>query len=312
MSEYKEISLAILKRYSKALKYNIYVNRASDVYTKVFNEGDSIDWDRVEVYKSKGLKYFYATSKDYEIYSMMIEKLGDILVGHAKKLSGPESLEILKELALFTMDEMVNKNKFDERVIESATNIVTSSLTILAQSEKGFLKILSLMSRHPHTVKHSMMVSIFSVMLGQKVGLNRDDVLEMLGLGAFLHDVGTSQLTFDPEDKETLTAEERKEVWRHPELGKQSLDGIRTIRTEVLLIVLQHHEQINGRGYPNSLKGGEIYILSKVVAIADVFSSLITKRSFREAYPTQVALNTMQQDEGKFDRKFLKAFTSLF
>ena len=148
-------------------------------------------------------------------------------------------------------------------------------------------------------------------MLAKMAEITSSHSLNFIGLGGFLHDIGCSQLTFDPEELEVLTAEQRKEMWRHPEMGKRMLDGVKGVRSEVLDIILQHHEQPNGQGYPNGIRNTEIYPMAKIVSIADSFSALISKRSFRAALSPDEALAIMNSDIGKFDKKYLKIFSDL-
>ncbi|MFT6070758.1 MAG: putative nucleotidyltransferase with HDIG domain [Bacteriovoracaceae bacterium] len=306
-----DISLNILKRFNRALSFDIYIQRTETSYTKIFKKGDLIDWDRVALYEDKGITHFYLTAKDYEVYGLFVERLGDQLVGNSKKFSNSEARELLRDLAQFTVHEMIDKLNIDERAIYNATNVVEGCLDILDKDPKGILGIMSMLSNQPYIMKHSVMVSIFSVLLAKAHGINSETNLTVIGLGAFLHDVGVSQLTFDPEDEDQLTPEQRKEMNRHPEVGRQLLDRIRGIRSEVLQIVVQHHEQPNGAGYPNGLRDNDIYPPAKIVSIADTFSSLITKRSYREGFTVSEAINIMRESTGKFDKGLLDQFAQI-
>ncbi len=306
-----DISLNILKRFNRALNFDIYIQRTESSYTKIFKKGDLIDWDRVTLYEDKGITHFYLTLSDYEIYGNFVERLGDQLVGNSKKFSNTEARELLRDLAQFTVHEMIDKMNVDERAVYNATNVVEGCLDILDKDPKGILGIMSMLSNQPYIMKHSVMVSIFSVLLAKAHGINSETNLTVIGLGAFLHDVGVSQLTFDPEDEDQLTPEQRKEMNRHPEVGRQLLDRIRGIRSEVLQIVVQHHEQPNGAGYPNGLRDNDIYPPAKMVSIADTFSSLITKRSYREGFSVSEAVNIMRESVGKFDKGLLDQFSKI-
>jgi HD-GYP domain-containing protein (c-di-GMP phosphodiesterase class II) len=174
------------------------------------------------------------------------------------------------------------------------------------------IKVVTLMSSKPYMFKHSISTTIFATLLGIASGIKNEKNLSILALGAFLHDVGESQLAFDPEDKIILTPEERKELYRHPSLGIQAFEGSKTIKQEVLDIILQHHEQPNGHGYPNGMREGEIYHPAKIVSIADTFASLINKRQNHEAMNTEEAINAMMSDVGKYDRTLLRTFHAFF
>lgn len=311
--EFIEISIKIIQKFNKVLHFDVYVKRASDEYTKIFQKGDTLDKERVKIYLDKGINYFYVTEKDYQIYSMFIERLGETIASSSVQgLSENDAHELIKELTLFTMNEMTVKLNIDERTVTNAGNIVNSAIGSLKKDPKSLIKILTLMVNQPYIIKHSIAVSLFSVMLAKKSGIESESMTALIGLGGFLHDVGVGQLTFDPEDIEVLTPQQRKEVWKHPELGMQQLDSIKGIRTEVIQIVIQHHEQPNGSGYPNYLKNNEIFPPAKIVSIADSFSSMITKRSFRDAFSTAEALANMRNATGKYDEDLLRTFTDIF
>lgn len=306
-----DISLNILKRFNRALNFDVYIQRTEKSYTKIFKKGDVIDWERVALYEEKGITHFYLSTKDYDTYGQFVERLGEQLIDNADKFTTEEAVELLRDLSQFTVHEMVENMKIDERSVYNASNVVSGCIDVLSSDPKGVLNIMAMLSNQPYIMKHSVMVSIFAVLLGKANGITSDTNLKIIGLGGFLHDVGVSQLTFDPEDTDQLTPEQRKEMNRHPEIGRQLLDRVKGIRSEVLQIVMQHHEQPNGNGYPNGLRDKDIYHPAKIVSIADSFCSLITKRSYREAFTVGEAISIMRESVGKFDKQLLELFSSV-
>lgn len=303
-----DISLNILKRLNRALNFDVYVQRSENSFTKIFKKGDMIDWERVALYEGKGITHFYLKANDYKVYGVFVERLGEQLIENVDKFSPEEARELLRDLAQFTVHEMIEQQKIDERSVYNAQNVVSGCLDVLASDPKGILSILNMLANQPYILKHSMMVSVFAIILGKADGMTSETNLKIIGLGGFLHDVGVGQLTFDPEDADQLSPEQRREMNRHPEIGRQLLDRVKGIRSEVLQIIMQHHEQPNGNGYPNSLRENEIYHPAKIVAIADSFCSLITKRSYRDAFSSIEAISIMKESVGKFDKKLLNLF----
>jgi putative nucleotidyltransferase with HDIG domain len=306
-----DISLNILKRLNRALNFDIYIKRTEKSYTKIFLKGDMIDWERVTLYEGKGITHFYLKAENYKVYGVFVERLGEKLIENGGKFTAEEAKELLRDLAQFTVHEMIDQFKVDERSVYNAQNVVSGCMDILSNDPKGILSILNMLSNQPYILKHSMMVSLLSVLLAKADNMTSDTNLKILGLGGFLHDVGVGQLTFDPEDEDQLTAVQRREMNRHPELGRQLLDRVKGIRPEVLQIITQHHEQPNGSGYPNGLRDNDIYYPAKIVSIADTFSSLITKRSYRDAFSSSEAISIMKESIGKFDRRLLNLFSTV-
>jgi putative nucleotidyltransferase with HDIG domain len=312
--QYIEVSSDLIRRQASSLLFDIYVKRTEKNFTKIFKKGDELDSDRLDSYISKGVTVYFVSKEDFEKYSHFV----DLLIKKQSKkgdlTKSKEGLDIFNEMISLTTREMMIIGDVNARVVSNANLTVQICVNALIKGggNKNLMKIIALMSSHDYQIKHSIMVSIFSIIIAKESGIVSETSLSHVGLGGFLHDIGISQVTIDPEEKEFLTAQELKEIRRHPELGKRLLEGMKGVRQEVVDIVLQHHEQPNGAGYPNGLRGPEIYHLAKIVCIADVFSSLISKRPFRDAFTTKKAIEVMKSESGRFDSKILKSFADLF
>ncbi len=310
--EYIQVSLGVLKRFNRPLPFDIYVRRTEKNFSRIFLHGDPLDWQRIKSYEAKGIKHFYVTKEDYKKYTKYVEKLSDALFKNKGPERRDECMPLVAEMVNYTMFNLVVEQQIDQVVVESAAKIVTQCVEGINKNPKQLLSVLKYMANQPEIFKHSIMVAIISVMLAKRCGFETESNLSLIGMGAFLHDIGVGQLTFDPDDQEMLSPEERKEMWRHPGLGKQMVDGVNGVRTEVMQIILQHHEQPNGHGYPNGLKEGEIYPPAKIVGIVDTFCAMISKKSYREAFSPKRSYLSMKEDVGKFDRKFLRELGKLF
>src|SRR5262249_27428805 len=126
-------------------------------------------------------------------------------------------------------------------------------------------------------------------------------------------DIGCTQLSKEiicsPTD---LTPEQWEEMHNHPKMGLRMIENTPKITDEVRHIVYQHHEEPGGKGYPNGIRGAVIYYPAKIVALADAFSALISKRPFRPAYTVEQALEILGKENGKHDRDLLKIMVSVF
>ncbi len=311
-NDFIAISIEIVKRFKRPLIFDIYLKRTESDFTLVFKRKDLIDWERVQNYVSKGLKAFYVTVQDYSQYTFYVETLGRELAIPDHSFPPEEVLDVMREMVTFTSYELTEKLNVSPRIVQNSSNIVCACINMLEEDKMSMFKLIKLMSHHPYAAKHSVLVAMFSVMLAQEHEIVSEQKLKNIGLGAFLHDIGITQLKFDPEDIEVINAEQREEINKHPQFGKQIIDSLKGVPQEVGTIILQHHEQPNGAGYPNNLKGSEIFPPAKMVAIADTFCALISKRSYREAFSLREAFSRMQQDDLKFDRKMLRIFAKIF
>ena len=122
------------------------------------------------------------------------------------------------------------------------------------------------------TVDHSVNVSILAVYLGQQMGYSSAVILQHIGMGALLHDIGKPLVKIDDtDDKETI---ELKMV-EHVKLGAEFINKEDKAPNEVKMIVAQHHEFYDGTGYPKQLRSNRIYDLARIVTIANEFDGLV-------------------------------------
>lgn len=151
----------------------------------------------------------------------------------------------------------------------------------------SFLEALRL--KDQHLFEHSIYVGTLARDVGISMGFPqwRLDKLQMAGL---LHDIGKIAIRNDILNKTTsLTDEEWEQIQMHPILGVQALQPFIEME-EVAKIVLSHHENDNGSGYPRGLKGDDIPFDAKIVRTCDVFSATVNERPYKCAYPKQEAI----------------------
>ncbi len=159
-----------------------------------------------------------------------------------------------------------------------------------------------------YTGHHSEAVSKMSVLIGESLGLSDED-LTALRLGSILHDFGKIGMPDSIINKKgRLTDEEYAIMKQHPEKGyniiKQVIDN-----KKVLEIIKYHHERIDGKGYPEQLKGQQIPYLARIVCVADAFHAMISTRSYRQALSNKEAIDELLKWRGKqFDAEIVDAF----
>jgi putative two-component system response regulator len=165
--------------------------------------------------------------------------------------------------------------------------------------------------RDPLTAGHSVRVRRYSLCLADELGFD-SPLRKRLSLAAKLHDIGKAGV---PEailhKPDRLTAEEQNIVREHPVIGERILSPVVRNR-EVLAAIRHHHERLDGGGYPDGLRGENIPLLARVIAIADCFDALTTARTYRAALPTHEALDILQGCAGThYETKFVRAFLSV-
>ncbi|HEY7354790.1 MAG TPA: HD domain-containing phosphohydrolase [Terriglobales bacterium] len=166
--------------------------------------------------------------------------------------------------------------------------------------------------KDPYTRGHSDRVTKYSVLIAKEMGLN-DDFTEILQVSAQLHDVGKIGI----EDRilkkpGTLTAEEFEIMKTHTTKGANILRSVAQLKEMIPGIEL-HHESLDGRGYPHGLKGDQIPLLPRIIAVADTFDALTTTRPYQQAHDTQSALRIIHSLSGtRLDATAVTALETVF
>lgn len=218
----------------------------------------------------------------------------------------------LKQLNLNTPDLEPTIYKEISDTIE-ATNTMKHSLQE-AYTDTLFRLAMASEYKDLDTASHIKRIGYYCVEIARELGLDEEDFY-ILEHASCMHDIG--KLGIDDSillKPGKLTANERKEVEQHSELGAGILENPTSkIMEEARKIALYHHEKWDGGGYPHGLQGDEIPLYARIVAIADVFDALVSKRCYKEDYPADVAKDIIIEGKGThFDPNCIDAFERAF
>ncbi len=207
-------------------------------------------------------------------------------------------------------DELFTKglDAVKEENIGSIVNVAASIVSEVSGRKDMTLDLFDLRSTDEYTFHHSVNVAVFSVVVGQKMGLYEDD-LRLLSQAAICHDLGKIKIEDSILNKNgRLTDEEYEQIKKHPEYSNEILKNNPEVSAVVRQAVLCHHENENGSGYPRGLEGKQIPILSKIIHVVDVYDALTNKRPYKEPYAPVDALDYLAGGKGVlFDEKVVEA-----
>ena len=227
-----------------------------------------------------------------------------LLTGH-KDLAPP--LETLKRLEIQGYCE--KSDKFDQLLllIESGIKSVEQMREIkkintklentYEKLEKAYMESIQTIrytveAKDTYTRGHSDRVSEYSVLIGEKLGMSKEDI-RRLQIGGLFHDVGKIGVPDNILQKnDKLTDDEYSEIKNHPTIGAQILSTA-SIFQDIIPIVKYHHERYDGKGYPCRLKGKDIPYLARITAVADAFDAMTSKRVYRDSLSIDVVISEM-------------------
>jgi putative nucleotidyltransferase with HDIG domain len=167
-------------------------------------------------------------------------------------------------------------------------------------------------AKDSYTSGHSERVMNYAVAIGKELGLD-DEELENIRLGSLLHDVGKigvkESILMKPAK---LLGYERRQIKQHPGIGARIIETIDNSH-KIVKGILEHHERFNGKGYPNGLKGDEISLEGRIIAIADTYDALTTDRPYQKHFSRESAFNKIKHGAStQFDPKVVHAFISSY
>ena len=190
------------------------------------------------------------------------------------------------------------------------TSTAESILTNALENRENLVQLTDIRMHDDYTFGHSVNVALLSAILGSLCDLSGADLITLV-MGGLLHDIG--KLIIPPDiltKSEQLSSRDLYIIRMHPEAGRIKLNTLSVPNAQMLAVIAgQHHEHIDGRGYPDHLVGNQIHRFSRIVAIADVYDALTSARAYKPAYRPHIAYKIMTKcSPGQFDEKLLKLF----
>ncbi len=235
-------------------------------------------------------------------------------LGAADFLLKPISLGELQARVARALEKraLVLQNRFYQQHLEH--QVQAQALRIQELFLQGVQMLArALEAKDAYTRGHSIRVSRYAVATAARLGFAGPE-LDGIRLGGELHDIGKIGTRESVLHKPgSLTPEEFRQITEHPALGERMLSPLAHESPDVLRIVRSHHERIDGKGFPDGLRGEKIPIEARIVAVADSFDAMTTRRPYRESRPADVAVAELRRVAGtQLDPHAVEAFVGAF
>ncbi|AWV34149.1 MULTISPECIES: HD-GYP domain-containing protein [Paenibacillus] len=211
--------------------------------------------------------------------------------------------------AIENIFEQIRHNKNKRIPMLEVRNEVIPFIQQVSEKNDFYGVLAALQTKDDYTYRHNVAVGIISTLLGKWLKLKSED-LSMLTIAATLHDIGKMRIPDDILTKPgPLSDEEFQLMKKHTTFGYEMIrDTVGTNHTQAL-VALQHHERMDGSGYPFGVLGNRITDFSKIVAVADVFHAMTSDRFYRKAAPLYEVLLQMEESVfGKLDPYICRVF----
>ncbi len=309
-SQFFSINLSLLPLQRK-LPIDLYINasvKGKIKFVRVFPKDDQLTENFREQLQKKYAQFYVPESQRQDYF---------LLLGEYKKV---EEVRLVKEMAVDHLQKVFESANAQEltQQLKHSPQVVQQMGDALADKSIEELKIMiGQLSFHDfYTFDHSINVCLYSLCFYRMIYPKASkEKLMTMGVGALLHDIGKLKVATGIINKPgSLSDEEFASIQKHPEEGVQMISPLikqldqKINWQEVLKVISQHHENIDGTGYPAKIQGEDIHHMAKVCAFADIFDALTTKRSYNEVVSFEKALEILASLQNKkLDKKMFES-----
>jgi len=289
---------------SAAYDFDLFMRQPRhDTYILYRARGYPLTKEDLDRLVQRGVHTLHIAFEDRDSYTESLNHL--LLEGGA--LSPIQKYNLLKGAARSLFSDALCES-LPESFIDSADALSRKMVSSICNDELVLRDMFFLMAHDYCSYTHATNVATYSLALAMERGIRGADDLIAIASGALLHDIGKRHLAPALLQKTaTLSPEERARIRQHPQLGFQELCFRPGISWGQLMMVYQHHERLDGTGYPVQVAEDEIHLWAKICAVADVFDALTSERPYRRAASPSAALRYLSQRASKaFDQEIVR------
>lgn len=267
----------------------------------LINEGVTLTKRMINRLNELGITFVYIEQKHTE----------DIVTNHPiSQKTRTEAIEAIEDAFDVVQKEGELAKAFViDKMGKRFSNLISNILHDVQGNKEAISLLSDIYSYDNYIFTHSLNVTIYALALGLELKLP-EKKLQEIGLGAIMHDVGKMDIPLNVLLKPgRLTSEEFGVIKKHTEAGFNILRNVPTIPLVAAHCAYQHHERLDGSGYPRGLKGEDIHFYGRLLAIADVYDAVTSNRVYRSAMLPHEGLEILYAGAGsQFDLQMVEAF----
>ena len=214
------------------------------------------------------------------------------------------------ECAADTLDKVFDSLRSGSQTdISTVQEAVNPLIEGVFRNQEAVAALLRLKESGEYRYHHGVSMAVWAAILGRHLGLHRDE-LEKLAVGCAMCDVGMTQLPPELLDQaENLSEQQLKIVRAHPTMGAELVSKSRDVDFEILAIIENHHERMDGSGYPRGIEGAAIPLLARIAGLVDTYDAMITARPYATARTSHEATQELLDSKGyQFQEALVEQF----
>lgn len=259
--------------------------------------------------RDRGVTELFIAKDSRDLYQRYLRRVA--VSGGERSIPIPIRVRALAEVVRDALQAAFSRDQLDQTV-RAASQIGSLTTEILTSSEFAAHDMLRVLHHDYATFTHSANVALFCGMLATELGFPKEDIGQ-IATGGLLHDLGKLEIGDDILRKPSRLSEDEFRVIRmHPVLGFRKLACRDDLTEGQLMMTYQHHERLDGRGYPVGCISDEIHPWARICSVVDVFEALTSHRPYRTPMPRGKALKLMRRDRGTaFDPEILACWEAI-
>jgi putative nucleotidyltransferase with HDIG domain len=294
------------------LPADVYLRLSEKKFIKIAHKGDKFPVEQLEKFKKFGLIHLHMRKVEFNDYIGFNIAIGKQLEKNSK-IPKEKKLNFMKHTTEVIMERLF-LDGIDKDNFEMAKTVTETTVNLIMEDSNVF-KMLDMLNSHSDELyAHSMGVSLYGVMLARHMHWASPPTLFKIATGGLLHDIGKKELPRELLNKSrgNMSREEVELYESHPVRGLKILGEVRSIPSDILQIVVQHHENCLGQGFPAKLSRLHIFPLARLVSVVDIFCNLIIRPDASSRMSIKDAILQMQAvDAPMLDKEMFAALVNM-
>jgi putative nucleotidyltransferase with HDIG domain len=296
------------------IDFDVYIKLSETNIVRIANKNQELPRAQLNQYKAKGVKFLYILKEDF---SKLVQFNLDLvsIMKDRDEISQTKKVSFIKYTGEVIL-ERTFVDGIDKENLAEVSSFIKLTVGTAAEAKENF-DLLGILSAHSDQIyAHSLGVSMYSVLIAKKMGFESNLTLFKLGMAGLFHDIGKKEI-----DKEILlkprhlvSKDERQLIESHVVRGYEILSGMKSMSSDVTQMVFEHHEDMQGLGYPLGKSRKEQHPLSKILQLANIFVDHVTlTKNENKPVVAEAIINYIEKVYGaRVDADALKALRIVF
>ena len=274
--------------------------------------GTYLDSFTIEGLKKRGVTGVYIQEGEEDPEPEKLESLPPVAAKNIEKLRTQDPAKVrLSESVKKRVSEGIQylyNNSDSDQFIDTSNKLTDDLMKAINDNDALAVDISALKTSDEYTFKHSVDVATLSMIIARKQGLPQEDVYQ-IGIAGLLHDMGKSKIPNEILNKPARLSDEEFAIMKqHSTLGFEILKDKKEFGISISLAVLQHHEKMNGKGYPFGCKAKQICPYAKILSVTDVYDALVTERPYKKSFSQRTAVEMIMSMTEELDVTAMRSF----